>query len=238
MWMTFQFGTSDRLIVNNQFVISAVAVVLLPCVSAFAQVSPDAHNSVCLRASFDGRVNGGDSFSRSLGNRLELHLDPLDDNWGWQLTIRPKGSDDKWDYPVNPPLRSGVSENLGTGYGESARQVLSHQNVIRFTLTDADHVRMSKLADEALSPDRSKQKPEAAEAAYLDALKTVKTGAVILLPLDFDKDGPPEQVRWMKFNAVVIVPQGFRGDTKLNWATGSCSFNLPSGKTIRPIEWP
>jgi hypothetical protein len=208
---------------------AAVVMVLLFSVPPFTEAGPQTNISVCLRASFGGRVNGGESFSRSIGNGLKLHLDPLKDDWGWQLAISPEGSDDDWAYPVNPPLHFGNSEYLGTGYGESAREVLSQAHEIRFPLTEADYIRMSKLADEAIGP---KQK---AAAAYLDALKAIRTGAVILSPLDYDKDGEPEKVRWMKFNAVVIVPQGFRGNAGLDWTTGGCSAKLPSGKIIHPI---
>jgi hypothetical protein len=212
---------------------TAIATVLLLSVPAFAQARPQQHSSVCLRASFGGQVNEGQSFSHSLGNGLVLHLDPLKGDWGWQLTISPEGSNDDWAYPVNPPLRIGNSEYLGTGYGESAREVLSRAHEIRFPLTNAEYLRMSKLAYVAVWSDQSKQKsgPDPT-TAYLDALKTLRTGAVIVSVPDYDKDGPPEKVRWMKFSAVLIAPQGFRGVTNLDWTTGSCSLKLPSGEAI------
>jgi hypothetical protein len=181
------------------------------------------HHSDCLRARFAATAYAGKSFRQLLGNGLALHLDPLKDDWGWQAAISLEGSDDDWAYPVNPPLRLGNSEALGTGYGRSARQTLSYTHEIRFPLTNADYSRMFDLAYRALWPDQSKQQPEKATAAYLDALKTVRTGAVVLSPLDYNQDGPPEQIRWMKFSAVVIVPRGFQVDRGLDWTAGRCS---------------
>lgn len=206
---------------------AAILIGLLFSVAVLAQAQRN--NSACLRLSVGGQVNAGKSFRQPLGNGLVLHLDPLKDDSGWQAAISPEGSDDDWAYPVNLPLRFGNSEYLGTGYGEPVREVLSYAHVIRFPLTYEDYSRISNLAREALWPDQSKQK---ATAAYLDALKTVKTGAVVLSPLDYDKDGPPEKTKWMKFNAIVVIPQGFMIHSELHWTTGSCSIELPSGKKL------
>jgi hypothetical protein len=189
----------------------------------------------CIRADFVGSVNGGASLQQPLGNGLVLHFNPLKDKWGWEIVVSPQESvSDDWAYPVNPPLRFGNSQYMGTGYGESVKQKLSYPHEIRFLLTNADYSRMSKLARDALWPYESTQ-PESAATAYLTALKTVATGTVILSPIDYDRGGPPETVDWMKFKAVVIVPRIFAGSSELHWKAGSCE---PKAQPSEPQNEP
>jgi hypothetical protein len=177
-----------------------------------------------------GTVKGGDSFQQPLGNGLILHLDPLKDKWGWEIVVSPQESTrDDWAYPVNPPLRFGNSQYMGTGYGESVKQKLSYPHEIRFLLTNADYSRMSKLVRNALWPYESPP-PENAATEYLAALKSVATGIVILTPIDYDRGGPPETVEWMKFKAVFIVPRGFTATSELHWKTGTCGPKEQPGK--------
>jgi len=204
------------------FSVGAVLILGVLTKSAFSQS--------CLRASFEGSVKGGQVFRQPLGNGLVIRFDPLKDKWGWEVVVSPQESTDDWAYPVNPPLRFGNAQYLGTGYGEPVKQKLSYPHEIHFLLTNADYLRMSKLASDALWPYQSRQ-PDKAAAAYLDALKTVAHGTVILTPIDYDRDAPPEKIEWMKFSAVVIAPQGFQGDTALHWTKGGCDDStLESGR--------
>jgi hypothetical protein len=207
-----------------------LAAGLLSLVSAAVHArAPRANHSSCLRATVAATLDGGQSFRQPLGNGLALRLDPLPDDQGWQAAVSPAGSDEDWAYPVNPPLRFGNAENLATGYGRSVREELSHTHEIRFPLTRKDYLRMFDLASQALWPYQSKQRPETITQAYFDALDAVTTGVVIVSPIDFEKAGPPERTRWMKFSAVIVVPRAFRAEPGLHWAPGSCSPDDLSG---------
>jgi hypothetical protein len=195
--------------------------------SAFA-VCAFAQN--CQYATIEGQVTGGNSFRQPLGNGLVFRLDAFKDNFGWQIAVSPENSTDDWAYPVNPPLRSENSEWLGTGYGDIAREVLSYPHEVRFLLNRTDYSRMIQLATEALWPYMSKE-PEKAASVYLDALKTVRTGSLLLTTQDYDRSGPPETVAWMKFSILIVVPKGFRGYSGLHWTPSvNCDLSSPTGK--------
>ncbi len=201
---------------------NATPVVVLLLASAYAL----AQN--CQTAKFNGQLKGSDAFQQSLGNGLVFRLIPLKDNWGWQIIISPRNSQDDWAYPVNPPLRFGNSQYLGTGYGETVKEQLKHEHEVRFLLTSTDYAQLFELAQDALWPYRAKE-PNKATSDYLAALDRVKTGTVKLVALDYDKNGPPEKVNWMSFDAHVITPKGFHGDSGLDWRTIECDSN-PSAK--------
>lgn len=192
----------------------ALAVFVLMSINALAQS--------CLRASFQGTIKAADSFATPLGNGLVFHLNPLRDKWGWTVVVSPQNrATDDWAYPVNPPLRFGNSQYMGTGYGESVKQQLSYSHEISFLLSSADYERMSKLAEDALWPYKSSQ-PENATTKYLAALKDIARGTLAITPVDYESAGSPETVEWMKFRAVVIVPREFSGSNDLRWSSGSC----------------
>jgi hypothetical protein len=196
----------------------------------FLLVSASSLAQSCIRTDFIGNVRAGNSFQQPLGNCLVLHLNPLRSRWGWDVIVSPVSHpSEDWAYPVNPPLRFGNSQYMGTGYGESVRQKLSYPHEIRFLVTKADYSRMSKLAQDALWPYQSSQLENAA-TNYLAALKNVATGTVMLTPVDYDRNGTPETVEWMKFNAVVIAPLDFTGSGDLHWNTGTCKLPNKSDK--------
>ena len=191
-------------------------------VAFFLLISASSFGQPCIQSDFVSTVKGGDSFQQPLGNGLVLHFNPLKDKWGWEIVVSQEDNPgDDWAYPVNPPLRFGNSQYMGTGYGESVRQKLSYRHEIRFLLTKADYSRMSKLAHNALWPSESSQ-PENAASDYITALKSVPTGTVILTPVDYDRTGSPETVEWMKFTALVIAPPDFTGSSDLHWKARRC----------------
>jgi hypothetical protein len=200
--------------------------------AATVAFSGTAASQLCLRGTFEGQVNGSEVFRIALGNRLELRLDPLKDNWGWQAIISPQGSNDDWAYPVNPPLRFGNSQYMGTGYGETAREQLSRAHEIRFLLVREDYERISKLVNDALWPYSAKD-PENAGSIYLNAIKRVRTGTVLITPVEYEKSGPSETVAWMKFKVLVIAPLDFVGNNALSWQKGSCDMKQQPDQDIQ-----
>lgn len=188
----------------------------------FLLISTSVVAQSCIGADFVGSAKGGDAFQQPLGNGLMLHLNPLRGKRGWEIVVSPQDRiSDDWAYPVNPPLRFGNSQYMGTGYGESVKQKLMYPHEVRFLLTNADYSRLSKLAQDALWPSQSPQ-PENAATAYLAALKSVATGTVVLTPIDYDRSGSPETVEWMKFKVAVTVPTGFLGAKDLRWKPVTC----------------
>jgi hypothetical protein len=52
---------------------------------------------------------------------------PLKNNWGWVISISPKGLDEDWTYPVTFPIRTGEQQVMGTGYGRTVQQKMKPQ---------------------------------------------------------------------------------------------------------------
>jgi len=178
-------------------------------------------NLPCRRAVFEARIRGGEAYSRSLGGGLVFHLRPEEKNQGWQIVVSPEGSQQDWAYPVNPPLRSANAQAMMTGWGEGVRARLSYSHQVRFLVHKADYERMSQLVSDALWPYSAKD-PEHATEAYFDELARVQTGTVEVTALDYDRDGPPESVQWMRFRAVVVTPGDFAADPQLDWRPAAC----------------
>jgi hypothetical protein len=205
-----------------------VALASLPSYSqSTAQLSPQKQREIsqqqepCRRAVFEARVRGGEAYSRLLGGGLVFHLQPQSGNQGWKIVVSPEGSQEDWAYPVNPPLRSANAQAMMTGWGESVRARLGYSHQVYFLLEKADYERMFQLVSDALWPYSAKD-PEHATEAYFDALSHIRTGMVEVTALDYDRDGPPESVQWMRFRAVVTVPGDFAADPQLDWGTAAC----------------
>jgi len=119
-----------------------IALPILLCIGFFfsadrgfeAKASPAPRPEQCKKVVFSGSVNGGEPYSRELGSGLTLKLIPLKDNWGWEIQVRPHDSNKDYAYPLNPPLRGGNAQYLGTGYGITAREQLSYEHEVRFLL--------------------------------------------------------------------------------------------------------
>jgi len=180
-------------------------------------VSSVANAQGCKKASFEGRVEGGESYRFNMTPDLKVSLEPLKSNWGWQVTVSPKDSTDDWTFPVNMPLRTGESQLLGTGYGTTARERLKFGAEVKFVLTTADYARYSKLAAETLESSR----PEAA-GEYIRLLPKIPAGVIAINVQEYDQTGSPETVAWMRFKGSIVVPESFDqgGDTR--WVSVPC----------------
>jgi hypothetical protein len=186
-----------------------------------AKASPAPRPQQCKKAVFSGSINGGEPYSRELGIGLTLKLVPLKDNWGWEIQVRPHDSDDDYGYPLNPPLRGGNAQYLGTGYGITAREQLSHEHELRFLLDAADYQRIFKLASDALWPYQAPN-PDNAAQLYFDAIAKVRSGLMRLKVTGSETNADGSEVKRMRFDATVIVPSSFEMATDLKSVSAEC----------------
>jgi hypothetical protein len=173
--------------------------------------------SACVELSFGGLLNGGEEYSRELGEKLRVRFAPLKDNWGWAISIEPADSTEDFAWPVNPPFRFGNSEYLGTGYGDTVEYQLKREHRIFFTLNRTVYDQAVKLVnDEAMSKD-----PEGA-GRYLAALPTIPTGILYVKPIRFEVVNGGKSVNWMEYSVTVIVPASFHPAADLNPTKPAC----------------
>jgi hypothetical protein len=189
------------------------------CFEAKANAAPRPQQ--CRKAVFSGSINGGEPYSRELGSGLTLKLIPLKDNWGWEIQVRPHGRDDDYGYPLNPPLRGGNEQYLGTGYGLTAREQLSHEHEVRFLLDAADYQRIFKLASHALWPYQAPN-PDNAAQLYFDGIAKARSGLIRLAISGSETNADGSEVKWMRFDATVIVPSSFEMVSDLKSVGAEC----------------
>jgi hypothetical protein len=183
---------------------------------------PPTSASACHESSFSGRINGGEKYSRELGERLWVRFAPTKSNWGWAISVEPEESTDDYAWPVNPPLQSGNSQYLSTGYGESVGYQLQHDHRIFFVLNRTVYEEAIKLVnDEAYSKE--------AEGArrYLAALPNIPTGILYVKPIKFEVVNEGNAVNWMEYSITAITPASFHLAAGLN----------PKGRPCPPMHW-
>jgi len=163
----------------------------------------------CRTARFGGRIDGAAAFQRELGENLRLNLVPLGESQGWTIEIRPLDRSDDYAYPLNPPLRMGNSQWLGTGYSDTAEQRLSYEHLVYFVLNATDYDKIMKLVQDALWP-YSAAEPDKAGERYLSALATFPSGNITLRPTKYETENEGKAVKWMEFSVQVITPSSFR----------------------------
>ena len=144
----------------------------------------------CLEFSFEGRVNGGEEYTHELGGGLRMRLLPSKENWGWMIQIQPLDSTDDYAYPVNPPFRSGNSQWLSTGYGETVEQQLKHEHEVFFVLNRAEYGHARKLIDDTLSSSD----PEAA-GKFLSTLPKLRSAVGRIRPVKYETTNTGKSVR-------------------------------------------
>jgi len=176
----------------------------------------------CREFSFEGRVNGGDGFSRRLGASLWLKLLPLKDN-GWTIQLSPEGSEDDYGFPLNPPFHSDNSQYLGTGYGDTVEYHLKYEHEVFFAPTAEDHSRGIKIYEQYADWPGSAE-PDSAEK-FLAILPSLRRALLKLKPLKHLTADDGTTVRWMEFSATVVVPDTFQLAPDLKARPAKC----PSG---------
>jgi hypothetical protein len=152
----------------------------------------------------------GDSFQQPISD-LTFEVRPLKST-GWMFSLKDaKGRD--FIYPVNPALRFNGSQTLGAGYGDTAKQSLSHGRELGFLLNESDYDAFEPHVDHALWPYNAPD-PDHAADEYLDALEKLRTGLLRLTILRADV-APDDTVRSAEFKAEFIAPTWFQFDPSL-----------------------
>jgi hypothetical protein len=201
-------------------VVGTVAVFML-AVSASAQNNPAGTSQHCNEASFEASLNGGQAYSRDLGGGLVFKLAPLWQKWGWTIQVEPENNDDDYAYPLNPPLRFGNAQSLGTGYGETAREQLSHEHDVRFILNASEYERIFKLTADALWPYQAPN-PDEAAPRYLDAIGKARSGLLRLTVRRFETSADGTAVNSVDFAVSVVVPNDFPLASDLKARSTAC----------------
>src|SRR5437899_63870 len=91
--------------------------------------------------------------------------------------------------PVNNPIRTCEEEQLGAGYGDTARQALSHGRDLRFLLSSSDYDRFEPYVERALAPSSEAESTRAADE-YFDQNDNLRTGLlrVTIVRVDVSDD--------------------------------------------------
>jgi hypothetical protein len=164
----------------------------------------------CTAVAVSFSLKTGDSFQKSICN-LIFQMQPLNST-GWMFSLKDtKGHD--FIYPVNPALRFNGSQTLGAGYGDTAKQSLSHDRELGFLLNESDYDAFEPFVDHALWPYNAPD-PDHAADEYVDALEKLRTGLLRLTILRADV-APDDTVRSAEFKAEFIAPTWFQFDSSL-----------------------
>jgi hypothetical protein len=207
----------------NSRLLAAVFLMLFPAY-AYAQTRPPSEqpntSPQCSAIEMVMRIEAGRNYAQSIGNGLTFKISAMKDKeWGWNLSLEDNMGRD-YIYPVNPPLRLNPSQTLGRGYGDSARQSLSHDRNLRFLLDNADYNHLEPLMDNALWP-YSAPDPDRALDEYVTALHNLQTGVLKLEILAADI-APNDSVRSAKFHVEFVAPQAFHFDASLHPHPSAC----------------
>lgn len=187
---------------------------------------PAAVTRTCHAFSFEGRVNGGVEYSHELGEGLSIRLSPSlasrDENWGWTIQVRPLDSTDDYAFPVNPPFRSGNSQWLSTGYGQTVEQLLAYEHEVFFVLNRQEYEHAAKLVEEALSSADPK-----AAGKFISALPAMRSAVLRLKPIKYETADGGKIAKWMSFRVAVIAPASFQPASGLKLEDTTCPSTHP-----------
>ncbi len=193
--------------------IGFIATVLGSAVLSILAWTPSQDRSTqthCIAVAISFSLKTGDSFQKPIGD-LTFEMQPLK-SAGWMFSLKDaKGRD--FIYPVNPALRFNGSQTLGAGYGDTAKQSLSHGRELRFLLNESDYDAFEPYVDHALWPYNAPDPYHAADE-YLDALEKLRTGLLRLtiLRANVARD---DAVRSAEFKAEFIASTRFQFDPSL-----------------------
>lgn len=142
---------------------------VVPC----GLLSQDRSQPQCSVATMSISLTGNTDFQRSIGN-LMFEIKPLTDASGWTLSLEDANGRDMI-CPVNNPIRTCESEQLGAGYGDTAKQALSHGRDLRFLLSSSDYDRFEPYVERALAQSTEAESIKAGED-YFDQSDNLRTG--------------------------------------------------------------
>jgi hypothetical protein len=164
----------------------------------------------------------GESFQQKIGNDLmfSVRADTSRERPdGWTFSI---DNADGHDFiaPVNPPLRFNPSQNLGAGYGLTAKDSLKHNRELHFLINDSDYELLAPLWRDALWP-YSAPEPDKAADSYTSALLRIPLGILRLRVLQADIS-PDDRILSAIFEAELIAPAQLQFDPSLLPRQGPC----------------
>ena len=154
---------------------------------------------------FQGTVNHGQEFRKSIGRGLVFVLRPKDD--GWDITVQPEGAAvspgcNDFVWVATPPYRFSNPRYLDTSYGIDAREAVKWSpREFAFVLTAADCKTEQDRVARVLWPyNYSEQEVKQAE----EKLGTSPLGKGLLAILDSRFGG---QIDWLKFEVRISLPR-------------------------------
>lgn len=172
----------------------------------------------CNAVSLTVSLRGGEKYEKPIGD-LTLVMQPLGNNSGWYLELQDEQRSD-YIYPVSPPLRFGLRQHIGAGYGDNARMALSYSRKLNFLLNRSDYDHFRPFLEHALWP-YSAPKPDRASDEYWAKLALMRKGLVRvnIVKADFES---VDVVRAAAFRIELIAPQDFRFDPALKPKRAAC----------------
>lgn len=184
---------------------------LIGAVCALDGISPA---QMCRETKVGGRIKSGELFSLEIGAGLAVNVEPLKENKGWFVRVSPKDSQDDWAWPSNLPLHSANAQYMGAGFSYTMRDQLRQDRIIYFPATEAEYLRLRKLAEssEAKTGDNME---------LPNALHAMRAPLAEVTVEEFDKR-KANDVEWMRFQIRVIVPEGFPVPASLSWHALKC----------------
>ena len=171
----------------------------------------------CLSVNLSFSLKSGDSFQEPI-NDVTFKMEPLKST-GWNLTLEDAMGRD-FIYPVNPALRFNGSQMLGAGYGDTAKQSLSHGRDLRFMLSESDYDAFEPYVEHALWPYTAPN-PNSAADEYLSALDKLRTGLLRLAIVRSDIS-ENDDIRSAEFKLELIGPARFQFASPLSPRPAAC----------------
>jgi hypothetical protein len=203
---------------ETTLVVRVLLISLFTCSTVLAQ-----NGGQCRSATVVKRLDAQDRLILSIGDELRLQFRPMKNDSGWQVSVSPREDEtEDWTYPVNMPLRTGESQFLATGYGQTVRERLRYAHEIKFLLNKEDFARWAREADETLESSDAK-----AAGAYIAHLRQASTGLLVITPEAYETTPDGQAVRWARLKIEVTVPASFAGSRELNWEERGCPSQSP-----------
>jgi len=156
-------------------------------------------------------------FQQSIGD-LTFKMNPLKSS-GWMLSLEDANGRD-FICPVNPAMRTCEPEELGAGYGNTARQALNHGRELRFLLNESDYDRFEPYVERALSPATAAEAARATDE-YLDQSDKLRTGLLGLTIVRADVS-ESDEVRSAEFQLEFFAPASFPFAPSLRPRAAAC----------------
>jgi hypothetical protein len=171
----------------------------------------------CKAATISFSLIAGETLQESIGD-LTFKMEPLKST-GWDFSLEDaKGRD--FIYPANEALRFNSSQTIGAGYGDSAKQSLSHGRDLRFLLNDHAYDAFEPYVEHALWPYTAPD-PDHALDQYAAEFDKLRTGLLRLTTVNSDIS-ENDAVHSGEFRLEFIAPVTFQFDASLPTQSVAC----------------